>query len=68
VKFTFVGSHSDDLANGRPLAIGDVVDLTRDQQAEPHNARLIESGSLIPSKPQKPAPTPASTTTEEKNS
>lgn len=36
------------LADGRPLAPREFVELSTKEQREPHNARLIEEGKLIP--------------------
>lgn len=46
MRFTFTGASPDELANGRPLAFGDVVELTRQQQRA--NARLIDAERLRP--------------------
>lgn len=50
MRFIFSGQVPGELANGRPLAYGDVVDLTQ-QEAE-SNSRLIEEGLLM----QQPSP------------
>jgi hypothetical protein len=58
VRFTYTYRAPDELADGRPLAFGDVVDLTAKQQAP--NARLIDEGRL--------KPTPSSPDTKESDS
>lgn len=35
------------LANGRPLAPREFVELSEEEQKDPHNARLIAEGKLI---------------------
>jgi len=47
MKFVYVGSHPTTLANGQPVAMDDVVDLSPDDQKAPHNAMLIEDGHLV---------------------
>ena len=45
-RFKFTGfTHPDELANGRPLAIGDEVELSKSDLDA--NRRLIDSGLLI---------------------
>ena len=46
-SFRSVSSHVEDLASGRTLAPGEFVDLTKEEQKDPHNARLLEEGILI---------------------
>jgi hypothetical protein len=45
----WVGTHVQDLADGRMLAIGEFVELDDEDLKDPHNARLIEEGLLVPS-------------------
>lgn len=52
MRFTYCGVTPDSLANGRPLALGDEVDLTPAEREA--NARLIREGALLRS----PSPTP----------
>lgn len=40
--------HVEDLANGRPVEPGQVVDLSSEDVEKPHNQRLIEEGVLLP--------------------
>lgn len=49
-EFRYTGGVPDELTGGRPLAYGDLVKLTELEQADPHNARLIADGVLIPTK------------------
>lgn len=58
MKFRFVGVSPDNLASGRPLVFGDVVELSARVQEEPHNDRLIENGALValPSKSKSAPP------------
>lgn len=58
MTYKYTRLSADALANGCPLGYGDLVDLTRRDQSEPQNARLIESGALIEAPP---------TTTQEKS-
>lgn len=44
-EFKFVGSHPEDLADGRVVAAGDIVDLDPNH---PHNMRLVDEGLLLP--------------------
>jgi hypothetical protein len=46
VRFRFTGAHPEDLASGRSVAFGDVVELSRREKAA--NARLIDEGRLQP--------------------
>lgn len=46
MRFKFTRPYAGDLANGRPLAPGDVVDLTPAERAA--NRRLIDAGQLVP--------------------
>lgn len=52
MKYKFVGLNPDELAIGRPLAPGDVVDLSKSDAEK--NSRLIEEGLLLafPSEPK----------------
>ena len=51
-QFKFTGfKHPDELASGRPLAVGDEVDLTDDEVKA--NSRLIEEGFLVEMNPSK---------------
>lgn len=43
-----LGASERILANGRPLAQREFVTLTEGEMKDPHNARLIEEGHLIP--------------------
>jgi len=47
MKFVYVGSHPTTLANGQPVAMDDVVDLSPDDQEQAHNAMLVADGRLI---------------------
>lgn len=44
-EYKWVGTHVQDLADGRMLAVGDVVELTGDEVRE--NQVLIDDGGLI---------------------
>lgn len=48
LKFSFVGKHAQDLHDGRMVVPGQEVTLTATEAKEPHNARLIEEGQLLP--------------------
>lgn len=49
-EYRYVGQVPDELTGGRPLGQGDLVKLTDTDLADPHNARLIATGALIPTK------------------
>lgn len=51
MRFKFTGPRPDELANGRPLAFGDVVELTAAERAA--NARLIDTERLAPLAPRR---------------
>jgi hypothetical protein len=40
-------NHVEDLSDGRTLAPGEVVSLTKEELSDPHNKRLIDEGVLI---------------------
>jgi hypothetical protein len=44
-EFKFVGLHPEDLADGRIVAAGDVVELDPNH---PHNKRMVDEGLLLP--------------------
>lgn len=46
-NYRFVGDHADSLANGRPVAPGEYVKLSKEEINDHHNAQLIEDGKLI---------------------
>jgi hypothetical protein len=46
--FTYYGRHADTLGDGSPLAPGQSVQLSAGDVKEPHNARLIREGLLLP--------------------
>jgi hypothetical protein len=50
-KYRYVGLTSETLASGRPVSLGDQVNLTDKEQKDSHNAWLIESGRLHHLKP-----------------
>lgn len=43
-----ISSHVEDLHDGRVVEPGGFAELTVEEEKEPHNARLIEEGLLIP--------------------
>jgi plastocyanin len=47
LKFSFVGTYAQDLADGKIVAPGDEVTLSAKDAENPHNARLIADGLLI---------------------
>lgn len=46
-EYKHVGVHAEDLADGRMLGPGEIVELDEEQIAEPHNARLLGEGILL---------------------
>lgn len=46
-KYRFVGNHADQLADGRPVAPGEFVNLSDEEMEDPHNAMLATDGHLI---------------------
>lgn len=46
-EYRFVGSHVDDLADGRTLEPGGFVTLSETDLEAPHNQRLLDEGLLI---------------------
>jgi hypothetical protein len=52
-KLNSAHTHPEDLDDGRNLAPGDVVNLTKDAAGEPNAKRLIEDGALLPVEQQK---------------
>lgn len=53
--YRFVGTHVDDLADGRILEPGQFIDLTDEEATDPHNALRIEAGLLIEVEKKQPA-------------
>lgn len=49
-EYRYVGQVPDELTGGHPLSTDVPVRLTDTEQADPHNARLIATGALIPTK------------------
>lgn len=47
-QYRFVGTHPQDLSDGRVLGPLDLVDLTEDEQRDPHNRALLDAGLLVP--------------------
>lgn len=45
--YVFAGSHVGDLADGRTVQPGQIVTLDGRAIAHPHNARLIDAGTLL---------------------
>jgi hypothetical protein len=45
--FKFIGTHAEDLADGRLLVPGETVSLTSEDLKDPHNARYVDEGLLI---------------------
>lgn len=52
-EFRFVGTHVDDLADGRQLEPYGLYALTPSEQDDPHNKQRIDAGLLIATKPAK---------------
>jgi hypothetical protein len=46
-EYRLVGSHPEDLADGRTIAVDDVVSLSTEEAGHPHNKRLIDDGVLL---------------------
>ena len=46
-EFKLVGDHPEDLADGQMLAPGETAKLSKEDEEDPHNLRLIEEGKLI---------------------
>jgi hypothetical protein len=46
-EYRCTSRHSEDLADGRVVAPGEVATLSADQQKDAHNQRLIEEGGLV---------------------
>lgn len=47
MQYKYVGTHPQDLADGRMLAPGELADLDDEALQDPHNAALVEEGKLI---------------------
>jgi hypothetical protein len=47
MKYRYVGEVVGELANGRPLAHGDIIDLSSKEAEEPHNQDMIDNGKLL---------------------
>lgn len=47
-EFKWVGNHAQDLASGRMLEPGEMVELSEDDAKELHNSTLIADDVLIP--------------------
>jgi pyruvate/2-oxoglutarate dehydrogenase complex dihydrolipoamide acyltransferase (E2) component len=45
-EFVVSSTHPEDLANGRVVAPGEVIELSREQLNEQHNSNLIQNGRL----------------------
>lgn len=45
--YKVVSDHAEDLADGRVLAPGEVVKLSKEDLEDPHNQRLLEEGKLL---------------------
>lgn len=46
-RFRYVRQHADTLADGRPVGLGDELDLTAEDQQDTHNLRLVAEGALL---------------------
>jgi hypothetical protein len=46
-EYKYVSRTAGMLANGRPLGKDDVVKLSAEDEKDPHNAAMIESGALV---------------------
>lgn len=51
-SYRYVGTHVDDLHDGRTLQPGGFYSLSPDEAAHPHNARLIDEGLLVDTAPE----------------
>lgn len=49
-EYKCISDHAEDLSGGQIVAPGESVKLTEKEVEDPHNARLIEEGKLIPTK------------------
>lgn len=47
LSYRFIGNHAEVLHDGRPLGIGDFVELTEDELRESHVEMLAHEGVLI---------------------
>lgn len=57
--FKHIGSHAEDLSDGRTVGPGQTVTLKADEQRDPHNKRLIEEGIFLRiEKPDNPVEPP----------
>lgn len=48
MKYYYTSLTANTLANGKPLAFDDQVELTDDEAGDDHNAALIDAGHLVP--------------------
>lgn len=48
LEYKWVGTHPQDLADGRMLAPGETVVLSEEDVRDPHNESLLADGALIP--------------------
>lgn len=55
MKYTFVGTHPESLASGRPLVFGDSVDSKELASEDAHLASLLVDAPA-PAKPATPTP------------
>lgn len=46
-EYKHVGNHAEDLADGRMVGPGEVIELDEDAVRDPHNERLLAEGILI---------------------
>lgn len=46
-EYRFVGTHTEDLADGSSVEPGATVELSKDGAKEPHNKRLLDAGLLV---------------------
>lgn len=47
-EFTVDSRHAEELASGRPVAPGERFTLSKEDQQEPHNLRMVEEGIFRP--------------------
>lgn len=52
-EFRHVGRHSEDLADGRVVSPGESVELSAEDQRDPHNKRLLDEGILDSTRAEK---------------
>jgi hypothetical protein len=52
-EYRHMGDHAEELAGGRPVGPGEAVELSAEDEKDPHNKSLIEQGIFVPTAPDK---------------